>query len=295
MKKRMLFSGMLLASVCVYAGDLMVDKLTVIQESKLFGSFEVLPGKTPPRLYYSCDSAASGGWIADDSYNGCTGLIYGTVQTVSGKLSNAVSMGSSGANYLDVSFNSALQLGGPFTLAVWIYPNVAEDDRGIFSKGADYSGQEYGMVWDSQGKVSLHSTDGYSMWTPNGVAPVGRWTHVAAVLEGSGSDQAKIYSNGVLICQGTVGLPTPGSGALYIGRWRDDMYFHGLIDDARIYDRALSASDVHELYTNSASALFTTNRVLQVTENGLVLGGETTIPRVTRQGDIGVGTFTNNP
>ena len=118
---------------------------------------------------------------------------------------------------------------------------------------------------------------------------------MAAVLEGSGANQAKIYSNGVLICQGTVGLPTPGSGVLYIGRWRDNMYYHGLLDDVRIYDRALSAADVYELYTNSASALFTTNRVLRVTENGLVLGGETTIDHVTRRGDIGMGPYTSDP
>ena len=295
MKKAWIVMGCLVAVACVNAGDLEVDNLTVVKDTTMYGDFNIMPGGIPPSLYYSCDVAASNGWLADDSGNGCTGLICGTVQTVSGKVSNAISTGSSGANYVNVSYNSALQLGGPFTLAAWIYPNVAEWDRGIFTKGATYNYQEYSMGWDAQGKVSLHSSGQNWMWTTNCVAPTGKWTHVVAVLEGSGENQAKIYSNGVLICQGTMGLPTPGSGNLYVGRWRDNLYFHGLIDDARIYDRALSAEQVYELYTNTISVTFTTNRMLRVTGDGLVLDGETTIPRMTRQGDIGVGPFTNNP
>ena len=131
------------------------------------------------------------------------------------------------------------------------------------------------------------------MWTTTCVAPTGRWTHVVVVLEGSGANQAKIYSNGVLICQGTMGLPTPGSGDLYVGRWRDSYYFHGLIDDARIYDRALSAAEVHTLYTNTISIASVTNRILGVTGEGLVLGGETDIGHIVPRGDIGMGIYTN--
>ena len=80
------------------------------------------------------------------------------------------------------------------------------------------------------------------------------WYHVAATYDGS---SIKIYVNGV-----EEGTPTIESGPIdYIGEQQDfkigagekgngllQNHFDGSIDDVRVYDRALSAEEVWQLY-----------------------------------------------
>ena len=115
------------------------------------------------------------------------------------------------------------------------------------------------------------------MWTTNGVAPVGEWRHVVGVLEGSGTDQAKIYVNGELILHGTMRLPWAGEDALYIGRWHTDYYYKGNIDDPRIYDCALTATQVQQLYSNTLSYATANGIVFRVDDTNAVLTGGLTV------------------
>jgi hypothetical protein len=77
--------------------------------------------------------------------------------------------------------------------------------------------------------------------------PVGEWSHVAVTLNG---DTGTLYVNGAVADTGPILLnPTDFSPSLnYIGKsqWPDP-YFAGLIDDFRIYNRSLSASEVSAL------------------------------------------------
>jgi hypothetical protein len=82
--------------------------------------------------------------------------------------------------------------------------------------------------------------------------PVSTWTHFALTWT---SEQVKVYLNGELVAQTTThGGVKPGdlgnTGQNYLGRsqFETDPYFEGLLDEFRIYDRALSDSDVAELY-----------------------------------------------
>lgn len=82
--------------------------------------------------------------------------------------------------------------------------------------------------------------------------PVSTWVHF--VLTWSG-DEVKAYLDGKLVAQAvTHGGVTPSdlgnTGQNYLGRsqFTTDPYFNGLIDEFRIYDRVLSASDVAQLH-----------------------------------------------
>jgi hypothetical protein len=81
--------------------------------------------------------------------------------------------------------------------------------------------------------------------------PTGVWQHVAIVLSaGLGS----LYINGVLaIASSSVALRPADLGAIdyaFIGKcqFSTDPYFDGQIDDFRVYNRALSASEAQALY-----------------------------------------------
>lgn len=65
------------------------------------------------------------------------------------------------------------------------------------------------------------------------------WVHSGGVLYA--------YKNGVLVSSVAAGN-TPTGCDLFIGTAGTSQYFDGTIDDVRIYDRALSAQEVAQLY-----------------------------------------------
>ena len=80
-----------------------------------------------------------------------------------------------------------------------------------------------------------------------------QWHHVAAVFSDDGSanvEDVKLYVDGFRETVGFVNpapLQTLASDNVTIGRSASGQYFEGLIDDVRIYDRALTSAEIYEL------------------------------------------------
>jgi hypothetical protein len=88
--------------------------------------------------------------------------------------------------------------------------------------------------------------------TPTNVAdtinvPLSTWTHFMCVYDGS---NIKIYRNGVETNSAPVtGTVTHSTNPFSIGRYGvTASYYDGLVDDARVYDRALTPSEISTLY-----------------------------------------------
>jgi Concanavalin A-like lectin/glucanases superfamily/Purple acid Phosphatase, N-terminal domain len=155
-----------------------------------------------------------------------------------------------------VSLPSTLDISKlPFTLEAWIRPSSSSrsDWRAIFSKRSSYS------LWHMRFDVGLAITSGrvyvttaQSFVTFAYAPPLDAWTHVAIVAESWGT---RLYVNGIL----TQTLPaiTPGSRSdalATIGNTGDnDDPFAGVIDDLRLHERALSAT---EIQSDMISGLF---------------------------------------
>ncbi|WP_239631720.1 LamG-like jellyroll fold domain-containing protein [Paenibacillus sp. H1-7] len=74
------------------------------------------------------------------------------------------------------------------------------------------------------------------------------WYHLAVTYD---NQVFKLYRNGVLVSERQGRLRPDTEEPLYIGRKATDepyFFFHGKIDDLRMYSRALSAEEVNELY-----------------------------------------------
>ncbi|MFB9421176.1 LamG domain-containing protein, partial [Nonomuraea rubra] len=73
--------------------------------------------------------------------------------------------------------------------------------------------------------------------------PLNTWSHLAATYDGT---TLRLYVNGVLTSERTAGGPIrTDNGVLRIGGnslWGE--YFNGLIDEVRIYNRALNAVQI---------------------------------------------------
>jgi hypothetical protein len=216
-------------------------------------------------LYWSFDSGdVTGGIAADQSGNNGAGTFNGTPVVVSGKLHEALSFNgvnayvsmNAFADRLTAFYNST-------TLSAWVKTTNASRGEAIFSKfSAADSGAGYILRTNARGTVEL--TLGGDDLASGGPALVdstkindGEWHHVAAVIT-LGQD-VKFYVDGKLSST-IVSHTIPGGDGwsnLIVGvnPWNAlGDYFTGSIDEARVYNRALSSAEIGTLFSWSAGA-----------------------------------------
>ena len=122
----------------------------------------------------------------------------------------------------------------------------------------DGSGTGFGSI--NNGAMGYNSV-GIPGWLP----PIDAWTFLAATFDGTNFG---FYTNGVLAATGTGTLGAPSSDPLEIANSGTcDQYFTGLIDEVRIYNRALSYEEVGQLYegTTHAETLVLSSQGTQLT------------------------------
>ena len=131
------------------------------------------------------------------------------------------------------------------------YGNKIEFDgvHCIFAKDHDRTGVAFFLrgnnenidIFTSLGDVSCQTSGCF----------LNKWTHVAFVY---GKGYARLYVNGQLVDEkeGTPNFSRMNGRNLYIGKFSDFWYpFSGLIDEVRIYNRALTGQEVRVLYEES--------------------------------------------
>ena len=99
--------------------------------------------------------------------------------------------------------------------------------------------------------------DGGEYWTQanyNQPLPLNRWTHIACTYD---QNQIKLYMNGVVVAtKNTTATLPPGSENWFIGkRWDFQETINGSMDEVRIYNDALSASDIQSDMRDTTSVL----------------------------------------
>jgi hypothetical protein len=194
--------------------------------------------------------------VYDRSGQGNNGYTDGSVATSSmktqGKLGQALQFNGS-SNYIVVPSSSSIN-SSDFTVAGWFkFDTVNGTYRTMVAKW--YTGVE------QQFTLQLNTDNKIGWWTGNGstggdvvesvTTPVaGKWYFVAATISGTSK---KLYINGALDNSGTGTAIGANSVPLTIGsKWNSGgsyfEFFPGPIDEVRTYNRALSASEVQQLY-----------------------------------------------
>src|SRR5262249_19390772 len=165
------------------------------------------------------------------------------------------------ASSVDVPHNSAL-LPSVVTVEAWVNPGLLGKNQTIVSKeGVFQSGQiGYGLRQRADGSFwFVLGTDGADFVAQSTTtAQVGQWFHLAGVYDGA---SMKLYVNGVLESTVNVGSITMNStsplriGALpgYTSSSNGFEFFQGLVDEATIYNRALTPAEIQFVY-NQGSA-----------------------------------------
>lgn len=202
----------------------------------------------------------TGGTSMEDSAGGYDGTWNGTGNIVSatGKIGGAVQFNGTD-NYVDAGavYNTA----SPVTIAAWIKPdnilNLTEptvlSNRTAGNQGFTV-GLDDGVGSPNVGNMAF-TIQGVAQYKSSGLAiQEDIWQHVAWVYDGS---KVVYYLNGAYLDEDSTGSMTTGSN-MVIGEMGppgfagSDYDFPGVIDDLRLYNRALSAVEIEDLYNSTS-------------------------------------------
>ena len=151
---------------------------------------------------------------------------------------------------------ASMTIGGDITFSAYVrFDDLAGVWQRIFDFGEGQANNNinFGQRVGSSG-VRLQyyngTTSSYSLNSSDGVLVAGEWAHWTVTLSATGL--ATIYKDGVQIAQTDhgVALNTVTRTSNYIGasNWSTDDAINGAISDFAIYDRALTATEVSNLY-----------------------------------------------
>lgn len=191
----------------------------------------------------------------DESGNGNDGTVNGATLTED-RFGNAETAYSFDGidNYISVPDDTSLNLINELTISVWVNSrNISKVNQDIISKTESGSYSLTLNESDESDKINRFAflamiSGGYKYYYSDTHIESDTWYHVVSVYDGS---YVKIYVDGI---QETIhvqdGSIQSNNSSLIIGNESRQLHepFDGYIDDIRIYNRALSESEIQELY-----------------------------------------------
>src|SRR2546425_857338 len=202
-------------------------------------------------LSYKFDEG-SGSLATDSSGNGNTGSLLGGTTWTAGQLGQALNFDGVSGN-VTASTTTALNLSPTLTFAAWINPSDVSGTtyRTLVVKGATgLRGYGVNLVNANLNFIKV----GIRTVTSAVVITTGTWQHVA-ITWNAATGEVKFYKNGALaqtvIDSSTLTAPLDTDNLL-VGLWLGGgSYFAGAMDELRIYNRVLSATDILALYNTT--------------------------------------------
>jgi hypothetical protein len=201
--------------------------------------------------------------MTDRSGNGNTGTMTNMSTTTSptdGKIGQAFNF--DGVNdIVKVSSNPALEGLSALTISLWMKTPVigaAVPGRRIVSKSNGATADNYAITYggsanDENIRFRVTTAGGQQNFDTTTNVVLNKWIHVVGVYNGT---DLRVYMDGVLDVTTPVaqtGTITDDDRELSFGDHADDgdvsnRNYEGLLDEVRIYNRALSATEVKQLY-----------------------------------------------
>lgn len=240
--------------------------------------------------WWTMDGADTISNITDRSTGGNDGKLSGQAATTTapGKIGQALYFDGSD-DYVTAGDPSTLDFSTAqdFSFSIWFKPDTTTTGA-IIGKGFGGSGPGYGSRVDTQ--ASCWIANGTSASEPVGGTVLARqWNHVVCTRKGT---LITVYLNGASVATSDTAInddDLTNANSLCIGARAGtactNQRFAGSLDDARVYSRALSASEVSALYNSSRLKQNVSSAGPGSLQNGLVgwwtMDGPDTISNVT--------------
>ena len=197
----------------------------------------------------------TGSSVTDLSGNGNVGAVSGATWIDTGRFGKALSFNGSSSR-VTVPDSASLDLSGAMTLAAWVYPTAAMADRRVVIVKERPGSNAYHLHASSANSgralTGITSTAWNRLWSSSAL-PVNRWTHLAATYDGM---RQRLFVNGVQVAsRAQTGAISTSGNPLRIGaHGARGEHFRGRIDEVRIYNRALSGSEIATIMNTAVAS-----------------------------------------
>lgn len=234
---------------------------------------------------------ASGASAIADSAGTSTGTIFGAAAGVTGKLNNALNFDG-----IDdyVALNASLLVGGNSarTISFWVYPSTTIDGY-YFSYGVDAAGQAFDILvnYPSVGNFWI-GFYGHALGVSSDIIPRNEWSLITVIVPAGATQTSQViaYKNNLqLTLVNTNGSPQTLNTTLanaYIGRYHAGTNpYGGKLDEGAFWSRAITATEVTELYNNGAGREIISAGV----HSNTIISGAGTAANIRLDFDAGTG------
>jgi hypothetical protein len=195
--------------------------------------------------------------VQDSSGKGLHGTANGEPAYVSGPAGMGMALAFDGTNdYVDLPIGTLISSLNSATLAAWVnYPNIGNAWQRIFDFGTGatvymFMSPDNGATNGLRFAITTAGNSGEQLVTCPSDFPSG-WHHVAVVID-SDTMTLTLYQDGTLVDSAATTVLPKDLGVTtqnWLGRsqFAADPYLNGVLDDFRIFDRALSEGEVRYL------------------------------------------------
>lgn len=236
-------------------------------------------------------SEGSGTTTADTSGGTNVGTLSGATWTAQGKFGGALSF--DGVNdTVTVADANVLDLTNAMTLSAWVFPTAQNSWATVMMKEGASSTLAYALyssenVARPSGWIRTGSQDRTA--AGSGALPLNTWTHLAMTYDGA---NLRVYVNGAQVAtQSVTGSVGVSALPLRIGGnsvWGE--YFTGRIDEAHVYNRALTVTEIAaDMQVGGAPAVPKLN--ITSPTNGASINGASINVSFSTTGDAGQASF----
>ncbi|MBL68502.1 MAG: hypothetical protein CMO74_08650 [Verrucomicrobiales bacterium] len=139
------------------------------------------------------------------------------------------------------------KLGTSYSVSLWFWNGMPNDSREVlgwmFSRGRNHalnSGESLGL--NAKGQLIFRS--GEKTFTGKTIAPRWTWRHATLVRD---ADTARVYLDGQLQIEAEVTSPIPVQTLFLGGRHDNQSNWEGRLDEAAVFERALTVKEVRAL------------------------------------------------